>query len=69
MQTLHVRAEDETIQTVIGLLNQISQQGEQIEIIDNVTYNAEQMMILRGLDQEKNGETLDHDTLWNELLK
>lgn len=69
MQTLHVRAEDETIKIVMSMLNQISQQGKEIEIIDNLTYNSEQQMILKGLTQEKIAETFEHDELWGQLLK
>jgi hypothetical protein len=69
MQTLHVRAEDETIKVVMSMLNQISQQGKEIEIIDNLTYNAEQLMILKGLAQEKSADTFEHDELWSQLLK
>ncbi|ABB45233.1 hypothetical protein Suden_1959 [Sulfurimonas denitrificans DSM 1251] len=69
MQTLHLRAEDKTIEVVMSMLNQISQKGEEIEIIDNLTYNKEQMMILKALNQEQNGETMEHDELWGELLK
>ncbi len=69
MQTLHLRAEHKTIEAVMSMLNQISQKGEEIEIIDNLTYNKEQMMILKALNQEQNGETMEHDDLWSELLK
>ena len=69
MQTLHLRAEHKTIEAVMNMLNQISQKGEEIEIIDNLTYNKEQMMILKALNQEQNGETMEHDDLWSELLK
>lgn len=69
MQTLHLRAENGTIETIMSMLNQISQKGEEIEIIDNLTYTKEQIMILEALKQEKKGETIEHETLWNELLK
>ncbi len=45
MQALHLRAEHKTIEAVMSMLHQISQKGEEIEIIDNLTYNKEQMMI------------------------
>ncbi len=54
MQTLHLRAENEVL--------------EKIEILDNLSFNMEKKMILKGLSQEKNGETISHDDLWNDLL-
>ena len=68
MQTLHLRAENEVLEKIIAIVNQFSLKGEKIEILDNLSFNMEKKMILKGLSQEKNGETISHDDLWNDLL-
>ena len=68
MQTLHLRAENEVLEKIIAMVNQFSLKGEKIEILDNLSFNMEKKMILKGLSQEKNGETISHDDLWNDLL-
>jgi hypothetical protein len=68
MQTLHLRAENEVLEKIIAMVNQFSLKGDKIEILDNLSFNVEKKMILKGLTQEKNGETISHDDLWNDLL-
>jgi hypothetical protein len=68
MQTLHLRAENEVLEKIIAMVNQFSLKGDKIEILDNLSFNIEKKMILKGLTQEKNGETIAHDDLWNDLL-
>jgi hypothetical protein len=69
METLHVRAEHSTIELLMGVINKISKEGQKIEILDNTVYNQEQKMIFQALLEEQNGQTFEHDTLWNDLLK
>lgn len=69
MQTLHLRAENKTIETIMSMLNQISQKGEEIEIIDNLIYNKELQMISKSLSQIEKGQTKEHNEVWSELLK
>lgn len=69
METLHLRAEHSTIEVLMGLINQVSQEGQEIEILDNTVYNQEQKMIFQALIEEQNGQTYEHDELWNDLLK
>ena len=68
MQTLHLRAENEVLEKIIAMVNQFSLKGDKIEILDNLSFNIEKKMILKGLTQEKNGETITHDDLWDDLL-
>ena len=68
MQTLHLRAESEVLEKIIAMVNQFSLKGDSIEILDNLSFNMEKKMILKGLVQEKNGETISHDDLWDDLL-
>jgi len=68
MQTLHLRAENEVLEKIIAMVNQFSLKGDKIEILDNLSFNMEKKMILKGLTQEKNGETITHDDLWDDLL-
>ncbi|HIP51965.1 MAG TPA: hypothetical protein EYG94_07765 [Campylobacterales bacterium] len=68
MQTLHLRAESEVLEKIIAMVNQFSLKGDSVEILDNLSFNMEKKMILKGLTQEKNGETISHDDLWNDLL-
>ena len=69
METLHVRAEHSTIELLMGVINKISKEGQEIKILDNTVYNQEQKMIFQALLEEQNGQTFEHDTLWNDLLK
>ena len=69
METLHVRAEHSTIELLMGVINKISKEGQKIEILDNTVYNQEQKMIFQALLEEQNGQTFEHDTLWDDLLK
>ena len=69
METLHVRAEHSTIELLMGVINKISKEGQEIEILDNTVYNQEQKMIFQALLEEQNGQTFEHDTLWNNFLK
>ena len=68
MQTLHLRAESEVLEKIIAMVNQFSLKGDSIEILDNLSFNMEKKMILKGLAQEKKGETISHDDLWDDLL-
>jgi len=68
MQTLHLRAENEVLEKIIAMVNQFSLKGDKIEILDNLSFNMEKKMILKGLTQEKNAETISHDDLWDDLL-
>lgn len=68
METLHLRAERNTIEYLMSVINQISKDGQEIEIIDNGIYNKEYEMILKGLLEEKKEEVYEHNELWKEIL-
>jgi len=69
MESLHLRADQRTIEKIMGVINQISSEGEVIEIVDNLTFDLEQKMILKSLEQEKENGLYEHDEVWTELLK
>lgn len=69
METLHIRTEEKCIEVLIDLVNKISKEGNQIEILDNTLYDKEQKMIFQSLLDEKNGNIYNHEELWDELLK
>ena len=69
MESLHLRADQRTIERIMGVINQISSEGEVIEIVDNLTFDLEQNMILKSLKQEKENDLFEHDEVWTELLK
>ncbi len=69
METLHLRAEPSTIEKILTIINQFSSKGEEVEIVDNVTLNLEQRMILKSLAQEKENDTFEHEEVWTDLLK
>jgi len=48
----------------VAMVNQLSLKDDSIKILDNLSFNMEKKMI----NQEKNGETIFHDDLWDELL-
>ena len=68
METLHLRAEHNVIEKIIDVVNQYSHEGKEVEILDNMTFEIEQKMILKSLTQEQNNQITSHDDIWNELL-
>jgi hypothetical protein len=69
MEALHLRAQPDTINLIMNMINKVSKSGKEIEILDNVVYDKEQKMILQALVDEKRSEIFEHDDVWNELLK
>jgi hypothetical protein len=68
MQTLHLRADDSVIDKILDIVNQFTLKGDKIELLDSVAFDIEKGMILKSLDEEKQGDTIEHDKLWDELL-
>lgn len=68
MQTLHLKADHQTIEQIMSVVNQASKDGHDIEVLDNTTFDTEKEMILKGLIEEQQGKVVDHDTLWKKLL-
>lgn len=52
----------------MGVINQISSEGEVIEIVDNLTFDLEKNITLKSLKQEKENDLYEHDEVWIELL-
>jgi hypothetical protein len=69
METLHVRADHNTIKALMDVINEMSRGGKEIEILDNTLYDQEQKMVLKSLIEEQQGETFEHDEIWSDLLK
>jgi len=69
MQTLHLQAEDTVIDKIMDMINQFALKGEKVELLDSVAFDIESQMIAKSLQEEKQGKTIEHDTLWDELLK
>ncbi len=69
MEALHLRAQPDTINMIMNMLNKISQSGQEVEILDNMVYDKEQKMIYQALLDEKNDKIFEHDDIWDELLK
>jgi len=69
MEALHLRAQPDTINLIMNVINKASQSGQEVEILDNTVYYKEQKMLFKALLEEKNNEILEHDDIWNELLK
>jgi len=69
MQTLHLRAEESVIQKIMGLISQFSKNGADVELLDNVMFTAEQRMIEKALNEEKNGSLHKHEDIWKELIE
>jgi predicted transcriptional regulator len=69
METLHLRADSNTLEAVMSIINQFAQSGQTIEVLDNVTYNREQAMIFQGLAEERQGQLINHKDLWADLLE
>lgn len=69
MKTLHLQAENQVIDIIMQVINDIAKQGKNIEILDNDIYNFENNMINIALQDEKSNNTIEHQKLWNNLLK
>jgi len=48
---------------------QFSKEGNNIEILNSDIFEKEKAMITKALEQEKKGNTFEHNDVWNELLK
>ena len=68
METLHLKADHQTMEQIMSVVNQASKDGRDIEVLDNTIFDMEKEMILKGLIEEQQGKTIDHDTLWKKLL-
>jgi hypothetical protein len=68
VKTLHLRADDGVINKIIDMVNQFSHEGREIEILDNITFDTEKKMILKGLLEEKENKVESHENVWNDLL-
>ena len=68
METLHLKADTQTIEQIMNVVNQASKDGHDIKVSDNTTFDIEKEMILKGLIAEQQGKVIDHDTLWRKLL-
>ena len=69
MESLHLRADQNTMEKIMSVINKISADGEAVEILDNLTFDLEKKMILKSLKQEEENELYEHDKVWSELLK
>ena len=69
MESLHLRAQPDTINLIMNVVNKASQSGQEVEILDNTVYDKEQKMIFQALLEEKNNEIFNHGEIWSELLK
>lgn len=68
METLHLKADHQTIEQIMSVVNQASKDGHDIEVLDNTTFDMEKEMILKSLVEEQQGKLVDHNTLWKKLL-
>ena len=69
MQTLHIRAQESVIDKIMEIVNEFSMKGEKVELLDNFSFDVEKKMIVKSLQEEKANDTIEHDKLWEELLK
>jgi len=52
----------------MNVVNQYSHEGQEIEILDNMTFEIEQNMILKSLAQEQKDQVILHKDIWSKLL-
>ena len=69
MQTLLLRADEKVLEKIVAVINQFSKEGNNIEILNSNIFEKEKAMINRALEEEKKGNTFEHNDVWNELLK
>jgi len=69
MQTLLLRADEKVLEKIVAVINQFSKEGNNIEILNSDIFEKEKAMITNALEQEKKGNTFEHNDVWNELLK
>ncbi len=57
MTMLHMNLSEHATNRVLNLLDQLSEEGEEVELLDDKIYHYEKIMIDKALRQAEDGET------------
>ncbi len=67
MPRLHISTDQVTTEKILGFLENLSRQGAQIELLDDVVLAREKMMIDKALREINEGRTYDLNSVEVEL--
>lgn len=68
MQTIHVKANERMVARILDFINTLSQEGEEIEILDGKILAFEKYYIDRSLQDIKEGKVYPVEEVEKELL-
>jgi hypothetical protein len=67
VKTLHINTTEDTAQNILAFINNLVDDGKQVEILDDKIYNFEKKGIDQALLQEQNNETYSFEEVLQEL--
>ena len=68
MQTLHIKTNEQVMMKILDFIDNLSKQGDEIEVLDNQIYAYEKQQIDRALKDIEEGKTYSIDEVEKELL-
>lgn len=68
MENIHLRISETATLKLMEFLNEISKDGEQIEILDDTLFRYEKNLIEKAISQKAEHKIVEHNKVWNELL-
>ncbi len=63
MQTLHVKTNEQVMTKILDFINDLSRNGDEIEVLDNKEYTYEKRLIDQSLEDIKEGKTYSIDEI------
>ena len=68
MQTLHIKTNEQVMTKILDFIDNLSREGDEIEVLDNQIYAYEKQQIDRALKDIEDGKTYSIDDVEKELL-
>ncbi len=68
MQTLHIKTNEQVMTKILDFINNLSRQGDEIEVLENQIYSYEKHQIDQALQDIEEGKTYSLDEVEKELL-
>ena len=68
MQTLRIKTNEQVMTKILDFIDNLSKQGDEIEVLDNQIYAYEKQQIDQALKDIEDGKTYSIDEVEKELL-
>jgi hypothetical protein len=68
MQTLRIKTNEQVMMKILDFIDNLSKQGDEIEVLDNQIYAYEKQQIDQALKDIEDGKTYSIDEVEKELL-